>query len=68
MTWNDKSFEFQNSDGKAIISLEILQYLQPLDFQIVGYGLSTDGWLDPVQFLQNPLEVSAAESSNALNR
>lgn len=68
LTWNDKSFDFQSEQGRATTSSEILQHFQPIGFQIVGYGLSTDGWLDPVRFLQNPLEVSAAEPNDPLSQ
>jgi hypothetical protein len=66
MTWNDKSFDFENNQGKATTSREILQHFQPLDFQIVGYGLSTEGWLDPFQFLQNPLEMTPNSANETI--
>jgi murein DD-endopeptidase MepM/ murein hydrolase activator NlpD len=65
---NDKAFDFRNEQGKVTTTSEILQHFQPLGFQIVGYGLSTEGWLDPVQFLRNPLEVLASESNAPLDQ
>jgi hypothetical protein len=32
-----------------------LNFIQPPDFPIVGYGLSTTGWLDPTEFLTQML-------------
>jgi len=49
-----KTFDIRKKDGSAEVSADILWHIQPFGFAIVGYGLSTDGWLDPVKFLQNP--------------
>jgi hypothetical protein len=52
----DKTFELRKVDGDFEVSADILNYLQPPEFAIVGYGLSTDGWRDPVAFLRDPGE------------
>jgi murein DD-endopeptidase MepM/ murein hydrolase activator NlpD len=67
MAVNEKMFEFHNEQGKITTSIEILQHLQPIGFQIVGYGLSTDGWIDPVRFLQNPLAAAEDEKTSGLS-
>jgi hypothetical protein len=64
MAVNDKMFEFQSEQGKITTSIDILQHVQPIGFQIVGYGLSTDGWIDPVRFMQNPLAAVEGEKSS----
>jgi murein DD-endopeptidase MepM/ murein hydrolase activator NlpD len=50
----DKTFELRKLDENFQVSADILWYVQPPDFSIVGYGLSTDGWRDPIAFLRDP--------------
>jgi murein DD-endopeptidase MepM/ murein hydrolase activator NlpD len=45
------SFELTKRDGKAEVAAALLRYLVSPEFAIVGYGLSTDGWMDPTAFL-----------------
>ena len=52
----DKTFEVQNRGGTAQVLADILWHIQPPSFAIVGYGLSVEGWRDPVQFLRDPTE------------
>jgi murein DD-endopeptidase MepM/ murein hydrolase activator NlpD len=46
-------FELAKREGKAEVAAAILRYLPTPEFAVVGYGLSTDGWLDPIAFLQS---------------
>jgi murein DD-endopeptidase MepM/ murein hydrolase activator NlpD len=50
-----KDFELQKRNDAVEVAANILWHIQPPDFAIVGYGLSTEGWLDPVAFLRDPL-------------
>jgi murein DD-endopeptidase MepM/ murein hydrolase activator NlpD len=50
----DKAFELKRKDGRFEVAADILWHLQPPEFAIVGYGLSTNGWRDPVAFLRDP--------------
>jgi len=54
LTIHEKTFEIERREGVARIPSEVLYHIPPIDFQIVGYGLSTAGWQDPVEFLRNP--------------
>jgi murein DD-endopeptidase MepM/ murein hydrolase activator NlpD len=47
-----RKFDIRKQGDKAEVDLAFLQYVPSPDFLIVGYGLSTDGWLDPVAFLK----------------
>ena len=49
---NDQRVEFIQRDGKVEAPATVLIYMPPIDFLIVGYGLSTEGWLDPTAFLR----------------
>jgi murein DD-endopeptidase MepM/ murein hydrolase activator NlpD len=49
-----KSFDLRRRDGTVVVGADILWYIQPPEFAIVGYGLSTEGWRDPVEFLREP--------------
>lgn len=49
---NGREFEISNHDGKAEVTSAFLSYVPSPEFAIVGYGLSTDGWLDPIAFLK----------------
>jgi hypothetical protein len=44
-------FQLTKRDGKAEVAAAFLRYVPSPEFTIVGYGLSTEGWLDPVAFL-----------------
>jgi murein DD-endopeptidase MepM/ murein hydrolase activator NlpD len=52
----DKVFEVRKRNGTAEVDADILWHIQPPDFAIVGYGLSTEGWRDPVAFLREPTD------------
>ena len=49
-----KTFELRKRDGVAEVTSDILWHIQPPDFAIVGYGVSMEGWRDPVAFLREP--------------
>jgi murein DD-endopeptidase MepM/ murein hydrolase activator NlpD len=46
-------FEITRRGDTAEVSAALLSYLPSPEFAIVGYGLSTDGWLDPIAFLKS---------------
>jgi hypothetical protein len=48
-------FSISARDGKYFMPAAALNYIQPRDFAITGYALSTDGWLDPTEFLTSML-------------
>jgi murein DD-endopeptidase MepM/ murein hydrolase activator NlpD len=48
-------FTISNVDDKIVMPAAALNYIQPNDFAITGYGLSTDGWLNPSEFLSQML-------------
>ena len=52
-------FELTKRDGKAEVAAAFLRYLPSPEFAMVGYGLSTDGWLDPIAFLRTHEAVEA---------
>jgi murein DD-endopeptidase MepM/ murein hydrolase activator NlpD len=52
LRFGEEKYELIKRDGKTETSTSILARLQPADFQIVGYGLSTEGWQDPIAFLR----------------
>src|SRR3954469_19795473 len=52
MGLDGRKFAIRKVDGKAEIDLAFLYYVPAPDFLIVGYGLSTEGWRDPISFLQ----------------
>jgi murein DD-endopeptidase MepM/ murein hydrolase activator NlpD len=64
---NGREFEIIRHGDKAEVSAAILLRVPSPEFPIVGYGLSTDGWLDPVAFLRsqgadsNPAPFEAAD-------
>jgi murein DD-endopeptidase MepM/ murein hydrolase activator NlpD len=45
-------FSVSPKDGKFFLPARVLWRTRRRDFPIVGYGLSTDGWRDPVAFLR----------------
>ena len=51
-SFGQEKYELIKRDGMTETSTAILARLQPADFQIIGYGLSTEGWLDPIAFLR----------------
>jgi murein DD-endopeptidase MepM/ murein hydrolase activator NlpD len=56
----------EKQDDKATLDPAFLYYVPAPDFVIVGYGLSTDGWLDPIDFLrQHGGEANPAPFSRA---
>jgi hypothetical protein len=50
---NDQDFELTKRENGAEVTSAILSQIQSPEFSIVGYGLSTDGWLDPTTFLRS---------------
>ncbi len=52
MGLDGRKFQFSKHDDKAEVNAAFLTYVPLPDFMIVGYGLSTDGWLDPIAFLK----------------
>jgi len=42
----------EKQGDKATLDAAFLYYVPAPDFLIVGYGLSTDGWVDPIDFLR----------------
>jgi hypothetical protein len=47
-----RTFKIKKNGDKAEVSPAFLSYVPSPDFLIVGYGLSTDGWMDPIAFLK----------------
>ncbi len=47
-----RKFEITQRGESAEVSAGVLSYVPSPEFAIVGYGLSTDGWLDPITFLK----------------
>jgi murein DD-endopeptidase MepM/ murein hydrolase activator NlpD len=58
---NGRDFELTRDGDKAEVESSILLRVPTPEFPIVGYGLSTDGWLDPIAFLR----AHSADSSPA---
>jgi murein DD-endopeptidase MepM/ murein hydrolase activator NlpD len=52
MGLDGRKFNFSKQDDKAEVNAAFLSYVPSPEFMIVGYGLSTDGWLDPIAFLK----------------
>ena len=42
----------QLGENRTEVPAALLAYLPSPEFAVVGYGLSTEGWLDPVAFLK----------------
>ena len=49
---NGEPLKLLQDDGKTWTSSRLLWTLQRPEFALVGYSLSTEGWLDPVKFLR----------------
>ena len=47
-----RRFDTTRRGENAEVSAGLLSYVPSPEFAIVGYGLSTDGWLDPIAFLK----------------
>ncbi len=47
-----RRFEIARRGENAEVSAALLSYVPSPEFAIVGYGLTTDGWLDPIAFLK----------------
>lgn len=47
-----RKFRFAKNGETAEVDPALLAYVPSPEFLIVGYGLSTDGWQDPVAFLR----------------
>ena len=52
VTLQGEEYSVEAKDGKFFLSSKILWLTRRSDFPIVGYGLSTNGWRDPVAFLR----------------
>jgi murein DD-endopeptidase MepM/ murein hydrolase activator NlpD len=52
MGLDGRKFKISKYDDKAEVNAAFLSYVPSPDFMIVGYGLSTEGWLDPIAFLK----------------
>jgi hypothetical protein len=52
VTLHGEEFTLAPKGGKFVLPAKILWHTRRSDFPIVGYGLSTDGWRDPVGFLR----------------
>jgi murein DD-endopeptidase MepM/ murein hydrolase activator NlpD len=52
VTLQGEEFSLAARDGKFFLPAKILWRTRRSDFPIVGYGLSTDGWRDPIAFLR----------------
>jgi murein DD-endopeptidase MepM/ murein hydrolase activator NlpD len=52
MGLDGRKFKISKRDDKAEVNAAFLSYVPSPEFAIVGYGLSTDGWLDPIAFLK----------------
>jgi murein DD-endopeptidase MepM/ murein hydrolase activator NlpD len=52
VTLHGEEFCHEERDGKFFLPAKILWRTRRSHFPIVGYGLSTDGWRDPVTFLR----------------
>lgn len=55
LRFGERKFAIVERDHKSWMPTAVLNYLQSPEFPIVGYGLSTDGWLDPTEFLKQAL-------------
>ena len=49
---NGRKLDITQRGDNTEVSAELLSYVPSPEFAIVGYGLSTDGWLDPIAFLK----------------
>src|SRR5262249_39597638 len=47
-----RRFDITHTGDNVEVSAALLSYVPSPEFLIVGYGLSTDGWLDPILFLK----------------
>jgi murein DD-endopeptidase MepM/ murein hydrolase activator NlpD len=60
-------FDITHTGDNVEVSAGLLSYVPSPEFAIVGYGLSTDGWLDPIAFLKahsadiNPAQFELAK-------
>lgn len=52
LTLQGEEFSLEPEGGKFSLPARVLWRTRRSDFPIVGYGLSTDGWRDPVAFLR----------------
>lgn len=50
--FNGGRYDVQLREGKTVVNSALLWHIDRPDFPLVGYSLSTEGWLDPVQFLR----------------
>jgi hypothetical protein len=61
-----RKFAVRKTGELAEVDPAFLYYVPSPEFLIVGYGLSTEGWRDPVEFLrEHGAEVSPAPFSRA---
>jgi murein DD-endopeptidase MepM/ murein hydrolase activator NlpD len=52
MGLDGRKIAVEKQNDKATLDAAFLYYVPAPDFLIVGYGLSTDGWVDPIDFLK----------------
>ncbi len=52
MGLDGRKIAVEKQGDKATLDAAFLYYVPAPDFLIVGYGLSTDGWVDPIDFLK----------------
>ena len=58
---NGQAFDVRRREGNVEVHPAIFSIIQPPEFAIVGYGLTTDGWQDPIAFLrEHAADVSPA--------
>jgi len=64
-----RTFHLKKDGDTAEVDAAILSYLPSPDFMIVGYGLTMDGWLDPVAFLRAQVaDVNPAAFAASIRR
>ena len=57
LQFEGRTFPITRRDGKLWLTAGALNYVRRADFPISGYGLSTDGWRDPTEFLMEMLNT-----------
>jgi murein DD-endopeptidase MepM/ murein hydrolase activator NlpD len=61
MGLDGRKFSIRKTGAQAEVNPEFLYYVPSPEFLIVGYGLSTEGWRDPIEFLrEHGAEVAPA--------
>jgi murein DD-endopeptidase MepM/ murein hydrolase activator NlpD len=66
MGLDGRKFAVRKTGAQAEVDSAFLYYVPSPEFLIVGYGLSTEGWRDPMEFLrEHGAEVAPAPFSRA---